>query len=165
MDIFFLSSLNSPLGPIHFIHKDDILFALEFDEFRHRLTQSLTRYHPNDFELYINENSNIHTLLDAYFSSDLNALNRIQVNALGTDFQQQVWQSLRHIPTGKTASYSQIAKEIGKENGQRAVGMANAKNPIPLVIPCHRVINSSGELGGYSGALWRKEWLLKHEQT
>jgi O-6-methylguanine DNA methyltransferase len=64
------------------------------------------------------------------------------------------------FPVGKTASYQQIAQQINKKDGQRAVGMANGKNPIPLVIPCHRVINSNGKLGGYSGALWRKEWLL-----
>lgn len=164
MDIFFLSHLNSPLGLIHFIHKDNVLYALEFDEFHHRLTQSLTRYYPTDFAIHVCEISIIHVLLDTYFSGDLDALNRIQVNALGTNFQQQVWQSLRTIPAGKTASYGQIAQQIGNKNGQRAVGMANGKNPIPLVIPCHRVINHNGKLGGYSGALWRKEWLLKHEQ-
>ena len=164
MAIFFLSNLNSPLGVIHFIHKDDVLYALEFDEFNHRLTQSLTRYYPTDFELNICEASIIHSLLESYFSGNLDALNRIQVNPLGTTFQQQVWQSLRSIPFGQTASYIEIAKQIAKENGQRAVGMANGKNPIPLVIPCHRVVNHNGKLGGYSGGLWRKEWLLKHER-
>ena len=163
MDIFFLSSLHSPLGLIHFIHKDDVLYALEFDEFNHRLTQSLIRYYPKDFELKVCETSIIHTLLDSYFSGELNALNRIQVNPFGTAFQQEVWQSLRTIPVGQTTSYSEIAQQVGKEKGQRAVGMANSKNPIPLVIPCHRVINQNGKLGGYSGGLWRKEWLLKHE--
>ena len=163
MQTFLLSHVDSPLGNIHFIHQDDILYALEFDEFKDRLTQALTRYSPTAFQLVQCETSAIHPLLAAYFLGNLAALDNIIVNPLGTPFQQQVWQALRTIPAGKTASYVQIAQQIAKTNGQRAVGMANGKNPIPLVIPCHRVINHNGKLGGYSGALWRKEWLLKHE--
>ena len=163
MDIFFLSSLNSPLGLIHFIHKDDILYALEFDEFNYRLTDSLKRYWANEFNLASCEDSTIHRQLESYFSGNIYALYQISVQPLGSAFQQQVWQNLRTIPVGQTASYMDIAQSIDKQKAQRAVGMANSKNPIPLVIPCHRVINQNGKLGGYSGGLWRKEWLLKHE--
>lgn len=163
MNTFFLSHFNSPIGLIHFIHQNEVLYALEFEEFDARLMTSLNRYLASNFELGVSEDSNIHMLLDAYFVDDIKALDRIKTQALGTDFQQQVWQALRTIPVGKTASYQQIAQQINKKDAQRAVGMANGKNPIPLVIPCHRVINSNGKLGGYSGALWRKEWLLKHE--
>ncbi|MBL0230813.1 MAG: methylated-DNA--[protein]-cysteine S-methyltransferase [Moraxellaceae bacterium] len=163
MNTFFLSSFNSPIGLVHFVHHDNVLYALDFEEFDARLLKSLNRYLANDFELSVSEDSAIHALLESYFLGDINALDRIKTHALGTNFQQQVWQALRTIPVGKTASYQQIAHQINNKDGQRAVGMANGKNPIPLVIPCHRVINSNGKLGGYSGALWRKEWLLKHE--
>ncbi|TXK37657.1 methylated-DNA--[protein]-cysteine S-methyltransferase [Pontibacter qinzhouensis] len=81
----------------------------------------------------------------------------------GTAFQQQVWQELQKIPFGKTFSYLQVARAIGGEKAIRAVGAANGRNPLCLVVPCHRVIGSNGSLTGYAGGLWRKEWLLRHE--
>lgn len=81
----------------------------------------------------------------------------------GTDFQRRVWSELQHIPHGSTASYLSISKAIGDVKAIRAVGLANGKNPIAIVIPCHRVIGSDGSLTGYAGGLWRKEWLLRHE--
>lgn len=82
----------------------------------------------------------------------------------GTDFQKKVWNALTTIPYAETGSYKQIAVAVGNEKAVRAVGMANSKNPISIVVPCHRIIGSSGKLTGYAGGLWRKEWLLKHEQ-
>lgn len=82
----------------------------------------------------------------------------------GTDFQKKVWNALTAIPYAETGSYKQIATAIGNEKAVRAVGMANSKNPISIAVPCHRIIGSSGKLTGYAGGLWRKEWLLKHEQ-
>ncbi|HEX9910961.1 MAG TPA: methylated-DNA--[protein]-cysteine S-methyltransferase [Desulfatiglandales bacterium] len=81
----------------------------------------------------------------------------------GTPFQKLVWQRLKKIPYGKLASYGDVARAIGKPNAYRAVGNANNKNPIPIIIPCHRVIGSDGTLVGYGSGLWRKEWLLNHE--
>jgi methylated-DNA-[protein]-cysteine S-methyltransferase len=81
----------------------------------------------------------------------------------GTTFQQQVWEQLKTIPFGKTASYLQVARAISGEKAIRAVGAANGRNPLCLVVPCHRVIGSDGSLTGYAGGLWRKEWLLRHE--
>jgi methylated-DNA-[protein]-cysteine S-methyltransferase len=82
----------------------------------------------------------------------------------GTPFQKLVWQRLKKIPYGKLASYGEVARAIGKPNAYRAVGNANNKNPIAIIIPCHRVIGSDGTLVGYGGGLWRKEWLLDHEK-
>ncbi len=82
-----------------------------------------------------------------------------------TEFQKKVWEKLLEIPYGETRSYKWLAKEVGSPNGFRAVGGANGKNPIPILIPCHRVINSDGSLGGYSGGVWIKEWLLKLEDV
>ena len=82
----------------------------------------------------------------------------------GTAFQRRVWSALRRIPYGKTASYRDIARAIGNEKAVRAVGNANGRNRIPIIIPCHRVIGSSGDLVGFASGLWRKEWLLNHER-
>lgn len=81
----------------------------------------------------------------------------------GTDFQQSVWQQLLTIPFGHTVSYQDIANAIGKPRAVRAVGAANGRNPISIVVPCHRVVGSDGSLTGYGGGLLRKEWLLRHE--
>lgn len=82
----------------------------------------------------------------------------------GTEFQKRVWQELTRIPYGKTCSYKELAKKLNDENASRAVGTANGKNPISLIVPCHRVITSSGELGGYAGGLPAKEKLLSLEK-
>ncbi|WP_233531676.1 methylated-DNA--[protein]-cysteine S-methyltransferase [Paenibacillus alkalitolerans] len=82
----------------------------------------------------------------------------------GTAFQQSVWEQLLRIPCGETKSYGDIARSIGKPNGVRAVGGAIGRNPVSIIIPCHRVIGSDGSLTGYAGELWRKQWLLQHEK-
>lgn len=88
----------------------------------------------------------------------------VSVEFDGTDFQRRVWEELQRIPFAETISYAELAKRVGSANGFRAVGAANGANPIAIVVPCHRVINTGGELGGYSGDLWRKRWLLEHER-
>ncbi len=81
----------------------------------------------------------------------------------GTEFQKKVWQELLNIPFGKTCSYLELSKKLGDVKAIRAVAAANGKNPLWIVIPCHRVIGSDGSLTGYAGGLWRKKWLLEHE--
>ena len=81
----------------------------------------------------------------------------------GTEFQQKVWQALREIPFGKTYSYRDLSKKLGDVKAIRAVASANGKNPLWIVVPCHRVIGTDGSLTGYAGGLWRKKWLLEHE--
>lgn len=104
-------------------------------------------------------------LLDAYFAGDLAALERIEVEPFGTPFQDAVWRALRRVPAGATASYAAIARAIGRPTACRAVGAANGANPIPIVVPCHRVIGTDGTLTGYAGGLERKRWLLAHERA
>ncbi len=99
----------------------------------------------------------------AYFDGDIAALDRLPVAPMGTPFQQRVWAALRRIPAGSAISYGALAAWIGQPGAARAVGQANGRNPVPLVIPCHRVIASTGRLGGYSSGLDRKRWLLAHE--
>lgn len=86
-----------------------------------------------------------------------------KLNPQGTDFQQKVWQELLNIPFGKTMSYLDLSKKLGDVKAIRAVASANGRNPLWIVVPCHRVIGTDGSLTGYAGGLWRKKWLLEHE--
>ncbi len=102
------------------------------------------------------------TQLQDYFEGNLTDFN-IDLNPSGTDFQKRVWRELSNIPFGKTVSYLDIAKRLGDPKCIRAAATANGKNPLWVVVPCHRVIGSDGSLTGYAGGLWRKKWLLEHE--
>jgi len=86
-----------------------------------------------------------------------------KLNPSGTEFQQKVWKGLLEIPFGKTCSYMDLSKKLGDVKAIRAVASANGKNPLWIVVPCHRVIGTDGSLTGYAGGLWRKKWLLEHE--
>ncbi|MBX9807207.1 MAG: methylated-DNA--[protein]-cysteine S-methyltransferase [Flavobacteriaceae bacterium] len=86
-----------------------------------------------------------------------------KLNPSGTEFQQKVWKGLLEIPFGKTMSYMELSKKLGDVKAIRAVASANGKNPLWVVVPCHRVIGTDGSLTGYAGGLWRKKWLLEHE--
>ncbi len=100
--------------------------------------------------------------LKDYFSGTRNDFTFI-LNPSGTEFQQKVWKSLLEIPFGKTMSYMDLSKKLGDVKAIRAVASANGKNPLWIVVPCHRVIGTDGSLTGYAGGLWRKKWLLEHE--
>lgn len=106
----------------------------------------------------------VRAAFDAYFAGDVRALDALPVAPAGTLFQRAVWAALREIPAGATWSYRDLAARIGNPAATRAVGAANGANPVPLVIPCHRVIAADGTLGGYSAGLARKRWLLDHER-
>lgn len=100
--------------------------------------------------------------LDEFFNGTRTEFD-LKLNPSGTDFQKQVWNELLNIPFGKTRSYLEQTKKIGDPKAIRAVASANGKNPISIIIPCHRVIGSDGSLTGYAGGIWRKKWLLEHE--
>ena len=100
--------------------------------------------------------------LNAYFEGKRNDFD-FKLNPKGTDFQQKVWKGLLEIPFGKTMSYMGLSKKLGDVKAIRAVASANGKNPLWIVVPCHRVIGTDGSLTGYAGGLWRKKWLLEHE--
>jgi methylated-DNA-[protein]-cysteine S-methyltransferase len=99
----------------------------------------------------------------AYFKGDIAVIGSLPVETAGTPFQKSVWLALRKIRGGKTISYAELARRIGKPKAVRAAGLANGQNPISIVVPCHRVIGSDGSLTGYGGGLPRKQWLLEHE--
>jgi methylated-DNA-[protein]-cysteine S-methyltransferase len=101
--------------------------------------------------------------LDEYFTGELTEFD-LPIQLRGTDFQQRVWEVLKTIPYGVTMSYGELAKQLNQPNASRAVGLANGKNPVSIVVPCHRVIGVNGKLTGYGGGVERKQWLLSHER-
>jgi methylated-DNA-[protein]-cysteine S-methyltransferase len=100
--------------------------------------------------------------LAAYFAGELTEFD-LPLKLIGTEFQKTVWQELQNIPYGVTISYGELAQRVGNPNSSRAVGAANGRNPISIIVPCHRVIGANGKLTGYGGGMDRKEWLLAHE--
>jgi len=100
--------------------------------------------------------------LNAYFVGRLRAF-ELPLAPNGTDFQRRVWSALREIPFGTTISYAELARRVSSAAAVRAVGAANGRNPIPIIVPCHRVIGTNGSLTGFGGGLHRKQWLLRHE--
>jgi methylated-DNA-[protein]-cysteine S-methyltransferase len=102
--------------------------------------------------------------LNAFFKKEITEFN-LPLHPAGTDFQKSVWNELIKIPFGTTISYLTLAKKLGDINSIRAAASANGKNPITIIIPCHRVIGTDGKLVGYSGDMWRKQWLLDHESN
>ncbi len=103
--------------------------------------------------------------LEAYFEGELEAVGVLPTSTNGTEFQRAVWDALRRIPVGQTMSYSGVALAIGRPTATRAVGLANGSNPIPIFVPCHRVIGANGSLTGFGGGIHRKRWLLAHERA
>lgn len=101
--------------------------------------------------------------LNEYFAGSLMEF-ELPIQLHGTAFQQKVWEVLKTIPYGVTMSYGELAKQINQPNASRAVGLANGKNPVSIVVPCHRVIGANGKLTGYGGGIERKQWLLNHER-
>ena len=100
--------------------------------------------------------------LEEYFSDERRSFD-LELDPGGSDFEKQVWTELQQIPFGTTTTYGEIASKLGDPGASRAVGLANARNPIAIIIPCHRVIGADGDLTGYAGGMHRKRWLLAHE--
>lgn len=157
--------LPSPLGELLIVADEaGRLRAIDWCEeerLRARLARSLGGA---DFSLAPQPNpAGLTTALKAYFAGDLAVIDTLPVEAAGTPFQRAVWAALRDIACGTTVSYGEIARRIGQPGAMRAVGLANNSNPIPIVVPCHRVIGADGALVGFGGGLDRKRWLLDHE--
>ena len=153
--------LPSPIGPLTLVAEAGQLTALYLDAQRHRPDEE-SFGEPGDpgaapFAAGARQ-------LADYFAGELTAFD-LPLAPAGTDFQRGVWAALRTIPYGQTWSYSQLAEKIGRASAVRAVGLANGKNPISVVIPCHRVIGSDGSLTGYGGGLDRKRFLLDLESA
>jgi methylated-DNA-[protein]-cysteine S-methyltransferase len=150
---------DSPLGPLWLSFTDRGLAALEFAG-----DNSLSLQHDDPLPNHlIPRIETARRELTAYFNGVPTDFAVLILDPHGTPFQLRVWQELRRIPYGTTISYAELARRVGNPKASRAVGQANAVNPIPLIIPCHRVINANGSLGGYSSGPDRKRWLLRHE--
>jgi len=146
-----IAFFDSPVGPLKLVAENNALISLEFlQEFAGT---------PSRPDLFLEQ---VMTQLDEYFRHKRQTF-EIALAPRGTPFQTKVWHALLEIPYGQTASYKDIARAIGHPRAFRAVGLANGRNPIPIIIPCHRVIRTNGELGGFSSGLHIKRWLLKHE--
>ncbi|MCZ6569405.1 MAG: methylated-DNA--[protein]-cysteine S-methyltransferase [Deltaproteobacteria bacterium] len=102
-------------------------------------------------------------VLFEYFEGERSGFDDLVLTPEGTSFQQRVWRALRSLPYGRTTTYGRVARRIRQPSAVRAVGLANGRNPIPIIVPCHRVIGANGSLTGYGGGLDRKAWLLRHE--
>jgi methylated-DNA-[protein]-cysteine S-methyltransferase len=159
-----LEKWESPMCQLLIVTDEDgVLRALDFGNYAARMDR-LLRAHYDSYCL--NERSAPESVIDAlraYFAGHLDAIDEIQTVTGGTAFQKEVWTALREIPAGTTISYGQLAEKVNRPGASRAVGAANGANPIPIVVPCHRVIGANGTLTGYGGGLSHKQWLLDHE--
>lgn len=163
----WINRIRTPLGSMIMGVSDQGLCLLEFAERRmldtqlQRLRQRMGRvFLPGDHP----QMQWVKKELDDYFNNNLQSFT-VPVQSPGTSFQESVWQALRQIPYGEMRSYAEIAETIGHPSAVRAVGRANGDNRIAIIIPCHRVVGSDGDLTGYGGGLWRKEYLLTLEQA
>ena len=146
--------VESPVGPLVLVDDDGELAGVWMTDQRHASPEHGTR--DDSVQPSLREQ------LDAYWRRDLKEFD-VGLKVQGTPFQQRVWAGLRRIPYGTTWSYGRLAAEIGQPTASRAVGLANGRNPVGIVVPCHRVIGSSGSMTGYGGGLERKRFLLDLE--
>ncbi|MCE4050849.1 MULTISPECIES: methylated-DNA--[protein]-cysteine S-methyltransferase [Bacillaceae] len=150
----FIIDYQSPIGLIEITGTKAGVYSVLFTE-RDSLQYPLTEDIPKPL-------TDCYEQLDQYFNGELETFSFPYIIE-GTNFQKNVWTALMDISYGNTGSYKEIAVSIGNEKAIRAVGSANGRNKLCIVIPCHRIIGSNGSLTGYAGGLWRKEWLLDHE--
>lgn len=149
------TTMQSPLGELVLTASDEGLTGLYTPEHAQHKQAKQGKYNPKPFQKAIKQ-------LEEYFRSERSDFD-LELAAQGTKFQKQVWKQLCKISYGKTKNYGEIAKALANENASRAVGTANSKNPISIIVPCHRVIAASGKLSGYAGGVKTKQWLLEHE--
>jgi methylated-DNA-[protein]-cysteine S-methyltransferase len=152
----YFSELGSPVGTLLLVGDGELLTGLYMDEQNHRPTFPDSERNDRCFK-------EVQSQLKAYFAGTLHVFD-LPLAGHGTEFQQMVWKALRKIPYGSTQTYGELAKRVGNPNASRAVGMANGRNPIGIIVPCHRVIGTNGTLTGYAGGVQRKQWLLEHER-
>ena len=150
--------LDSPLGPLTLVAVGGVLAGLYMNNQRHRPPEGpfFGEPEPADFR-------DVTTQLHEYFDGSRTRFT-VPLQLIGTPFQKMVWNALRGIPYGETVSYGRLAERIGRPTAARAVGLANGRNPIGVIVPCHRVVGSTGHLTGYGGGLDRKQELLAFEK-
>ena len=153
--------MTSPIGDLRIVERDGSIRAIEFSPFQPPADGRPLGVRSDDDPVL----AEAVRQLTAYFARELTDFD-LPLAPVGTDFQRRVWEQLSRIPHGETASYGEVAVSLGMTNAaSRAVGLANGRNPIPIVVPCHRVIGANGTLTGYAGGLERKQLLLELEQV
>jgi methylated-DNA-[protein]-cysteine S-methyltransferase len=150
----YLTYFPSPIGLLEITSTDDAITSVQFVDGKSQPESAL-----NPVCL-----RNCRAQLDDYFKGNLKDFD-LPLQLEGTQFQVQIWNELARIPYGKVTSYFSLARKVGNPNAVRAIGNANSKNKLCLVLPCHRVIGNDGKLVSYAGGLTRKQWLLEHEQN
>ena len=153
---------QSPIGEIELQFENQLLVNLHFcgsEEMQDPLWKPAAISKKSDDHIVKAFNE-----LNQYFCGELKDFS-IPLSLNGSSFQQKIWHQLKDIPFGTTSSYLQLSKQYGDAKAVRAVGLANGRNPVAIIVPCHRVIGSNGRLVGYAGGLWRKKWLLAHESV
>ncbi|RAK11148.1 methylated-DNA-[protein]-cysteine S-methyltransferase [Halanaerobium saccharolyticum] len=153
----------SPIGILKINFNNQALLKIEFDDHLREVKNNCQKNFYEDPEILIIYNL-IFDQLNQYFLGKRNSF-EIPFQLDGSPFELKVWNFLQTIPYGKTYSYLELAAAVGKPEASQAVAKANSKNPIAVIIPSHRVISADGKIKNYSGGVWRKEWLLKHENN
>jgi methylated-DNA-[protein]-cysteine S-methyltransferase len=148
---------EGPLGPLSIVASERAVTGIYFGVSDARATAPRLRAAPRGSLL-----AQAVRELDAYFAGRLRRFS-VPLAPVGTPFQRAVWSELERIPFGETRSYAEIARALGRPSAVRAVGAANGRNPISIVVPCHRIVGSDASLTGYAGGLPKKAWLLRHE--
>lgn len=148
----FYKTINSPIGTLILCSDESLLRSISFDG-------EVLGHNAETPEIL----NMARIQLEEYFCGTRHNFD-IPLNPEGSEFQHRVWELVSLVKFGATKSYIEIARSLGSENYCRAIGMANGRNPLPIVVPCHRIIGNNGKLTGYAGGLERKKWLLLHEQ-
>jgi methylated-DNA-[protein]-cysteine S-methyltransferase len=152
------TTMESPVGTLTLTAVDGRLTGLHMNGQRHAPTSS------EDWERDDDGLAAVVDQLEAYFAGSRETFD-VPLDLQGTDFQRRVWAGLLEIPYGETMSYGELARRVARPGASRAVGLANGRNPVAIIVPCHRVIGADGTLTGYGGGLDRKVWLLDHERS
>ncbi len=156
-------TVATPLGDVLVAAAEAGVCAVTFDDRVESLEPSLRRRFGHFFHLEVGDPLGVELGLRTYFAGKLDALDRIPLAVAGTPMQARVWAMLRAMHPGELTTYATLAERLGMPRAQRAVGVCLASNPVPLFIPCHRVVAASGGLGSHPGGIPRKRWLLSHE--
>ncbi len=172
------AAMRSPVGPLAVAWTNDTLLAIHMDVAKNRtgwdteyasggpmtrLKAHLSRRFPAARPTRGDENAPVMRALVRYFAGEPEAIDDLPADPGGTEFQAAIWKALRDIPAGETSTYGKLTASIGRPAAARAAGGAVGSNPVPIVIPCHRIVGSDGRLTGFGGGLKRKRWLLSHE--
>lgn len=155
----WFDDMDSPIGPLRLGADEQGLRYVLFAQNRHLPSNAKAQGEFAPERLLL-----VRTQLEQYFAGERRAFT-LPLAPEGTEFQKQVWFALAQIEFGQTWSYGQLAKHLGRSQAMRAVGAANGRNPLPIILPCHRVIGADGSLTGFGGGLPRKQWLLQHESA